>query len=105
MSSFPLATLKQAQGQQHRWRDRKVDQYPVKCVQLVAGAPQLIDGGGDGRGTAGRIADQHTGRAILAQRAGERQYDARENPLPAGRQTDTPEYVTIGETKRLPSLR
>ena len=55
--------------------------------------------------TGSSVADQHAGRAVFAQRAGERQHDARENALPARGHTDAPEDVGVGQAERLPRLR
>ena len=100
-----LISLKQVDREQHRCRDREVDQHPVEGVQVVARAPELVNRGRDGRSAAGCVADKHAGRAVFAQRAGERQHDARKDALPARGHADAPEDIGVGQAERLPRLR
>ena len=61
----------------------------------------MIDGGGDGRRLAGRVARDHAGRAVFAERAGEGQHCAGQHALPAAGHPNTPENVGVGEPERL----
>ena len=99
-----LSVLQQVDSQQHNGRDGQVHQDPEHGAGFVIGAPELVDGGGNGGRTPRRIADEHGGGTVFPQSPGKGQNDTGQNPLTAGGHTDAPENIRIGKPQGLARL-
>ena len=105
MHRLSLSVLQQIDCEEDHGTDRKIDQNPSERTRRVVGAPQLVDCRRNRRSPSRRVADEHTGRAVFAQRPGERKDGSRQNSLTAGRHADAPEYICVGQAERHGGIR